>query len=390
MSSAGKLIKQGIRRLARFVSLKIYLPRVYAHAAKQPLQPERVVFLEVSADHLTDSFSLLYEEVRRRGRQPELICIHDGSVGGLQYLKNCAAMLRSIATAPVVFLNEASNITSCVRLRPQTRIIQTWHGCGAFKKFGFSTAQLSWGISRKEMERYPYYKNQWLVSVSAPEAVAAYQDAMHQPQGVIQPLGVSRTDIFFDRQQTMRARARLEELFPQAKGKKVLLYAPTFRGTQTAAYTLQLDYARFREALADRYVLVEKHHPFVRQVPPIPAEYKDFAKDLTAEMTIGELLAAADVCISDYSSLVFEYALFERPMLFYAPDLQEYFDARGFYYDYDALTPGPVCQDQTRLLEGLLQTEEHFDRQQVREFKERFMSACDGHATERILDYIGI
>lgn len=383
-------LRKILKKAARFASLKVILPTVYAWAARRPVQPERVVFLEISADHLTDSFSLLYEGVRARGRQPELICLHDGSVSGVQYLKNCIRMLQSIATAPLVFINEASNITSCVRLRPQTRIIQTWHGCGAFKKFGFSTASLDWGISGNEMERYPYYRNQWLVSVSAPEAVGAYQDAMHQPEGVIQPLGVSRTDVFFDESYICRAREKLYALFPQARGKKVILYAPTFRGTQTNAHTLQLDYEMFSDALSDQYVLIENHHPFVKKVPQIPREYGDFAKDLTGAMSIQQLLCVSDICISDYSSLIFEYSLFERPMLFYAPDLAEYFDARGFYYDYDELTPGPVFADQKDMLTYLLHMEERFDRQQLVAFREKFMSACDGHATERILDYVGI
>lgn len=383
-------LKKAAKRLARWISLKLVLPAVYAHAAKKPMVPQRIVFLEISADHLTDSFTLLYDAVKKRGRQPEIIYLHDGSVGGVQYLKNCVKMLKSIATAPVVFINEASNITSCVKLRPQTKLIQTWHGCGAFKKFGFSTAELGWGISGKEMERYPYYKNQWLVSVSAPEAVHAYQDAMHQPQGVILPLGVSRTDVFFDARYISEAKEALYQYFPQARGKKVILYAPTFRGTQTRAYSLQLDYEAFSEALSGEYVLVEKHHPFVKEVPEIPEKYADFAKDLTGMMSVQKLLCVSDLCISDYSSLVFEYSLFERPMIFYAPDLKEYFDERGFYYDYEKLTPGPVFDDQSEMIDYIGALWERFDRQRVKDFKNLFMSACDGHATERILDYIGV
>lgn len=383
-------LKKAAKKLARFASLKVILPTVYACAARRPIQPKRIVFLEISADHLTDSFALLYQAVKERGRQPELICIHDGSVGGMQYLKNCIRMLKSIATAPVVFINEASNITGCVKLRPETKLIQTWHGCGAFKKFGFSTASLDWGISGKEMERYPYYKNQWLVSVSAPEAIRAYQDAMHQPKGVIQALGVSRTDVFFDPDYIRLAREALEAQFPEARGKKVILYAPTFRGTQTKARTLQLDHEAWKAAFSDEYVLVEKHHPFVREVAQIPEHCQDFAKDLTKTMEISRLLCVSDICISDYSSLIFEYSLFERPMVFYAPDLKEYFDARGFYYDYDTLTPGPVFAHEAEMRAYIREIDTRFDRQQIADFRERFMSACDGHATERILDYIGI
>ena len=88
-------------------------------------------------------------------------------------------------------------------------------------------------------------------------------------------------------------------------------------------------------------VLLIKHHPFVRELPAIPESCHDFAFDVTHDIAINELICSADAVISDYSSLVFEYSLFGRPMVFFAFDQGEYADWRGFYYDYDALTPGP-------------------------------------------------
>ena len=105
-------------------------------------------------------------------------------------------------------------------------------------------------------------------------------------------------------------------------------------------------------------------------------------------MTIEDLLCVSDICISDYSSLVFEYSLFERPMLFFAYDLDEYFDWRGFYYDYNELTPGPVCKTNDEMIDYISHLEERFDRQKVIDFKEKFMRSCDGHATDRILHMV--
>ena len=103
---------------------------------------------------------------------------------------------------------------------------------------------------------------------------------------------------------------------------------------------------------------------------------------------IEELLCVSDLCISDYSSLVFEYSLFERPMLFFAYDFEEYGEWRGFYYDYHELTPGPVVHTTQEIVDYVLHLKERFDRKQVADFKEKFMSACDGHATERLLEMI--
>ncbi len=91
-----------------------------------------------------------------------------------------------------------------------------------------------------------------------------------------------------------------------------------------------LNVKMFYEHLSEEYVLVFKHHPIVRKKPSIPEEYVDFAIDLSDLMDIEELLCVADICISDYSSLVFEYSLFEKPIVFFAYDLNNYFDWRGF------------------------------------------------------------
>ena len=103
---------------------------------------------------------------------------------------------------------------------------------------------------------------------------------------------------------------------------------------------------------------------------------------------IEELLCVSDICISDYSSIVFEYSLFGRPMLFYAYDLEDYFDWRGFYYPYYDLAPGPVVRTNEEIIHYIQNIEHNFDRECVRKFREKFMAACDGHATERILQLV--
>ena len=77
-------------------------------------------------------------------------------------------------------------------------------------------------------------------------------------------------------------------------------------------------------------------------------------------------------------------------MLFFAYDLEDYFDARGFYYNYDALTPGPVLRTSDAVCAALRDVDAWFDPAQVRAFKEKFMSACDGHATARIAQFCGL
>jgi CDP-glycerol glycerophosphotransferase (TagB/SpsB family) len=295
--------------------------------------------------------------------------------------------LKDAATASVIFVNDACNVISAVPIRKETTVLQLWHACGAFKRFGLSTADLKFGNSREQAKRFPSYKNLDYVTVSSPEVCWAYAEAMdlEQEKEKIVPVGVGRTDLFYRPETINHAKDHLLEVMPEAKGKRVLLYAPTFRGsTANAVLPDKLDIGKMYEAFHDDCVLLIKHHPFIRSPHPIPSPYADFAKDVTKELTIEELLCVSDVCISDYSSLIFEYSLFDRPMLFFAYDLEDYFDWRGFYYDYETLAPGPIVTTTEDLVAQLKQIDT-LDLTKVRAFRERFMSSCDGHATERIL-----
>jgi len=121
--------------------------------------------------------------------------------------------------------------------------------------------------------------------------------------------------------------------------------------------------------------------------PEISKEHKGrFAEDVSDIFDIDELLCVSDLCISDYSSLVFEYSLFQRPILFFAYDLEDYIDWRGFYYDYEELTPGPVVRTTEEIITCIQNQEECFEFEKIRAFKQKFMSACDGKATARIRD----
>ena len=337
---------------------------------------------------MPDAFDLLWQRCEGEpAMEPRYYSLQQNHASYVRYLKRSICALREISCAEVVFLSDASDLVSCVKLRPETRVVQLWHACGAFKKWGMSTADLKFGGNREQLLRHPFYENLSLVTVSSPEVVWAYEEAMvlRDSPGVVRPLGVSRTDKFFDAAFLDGARGNVRAVVLQTTGKKVLLYAPTFRGrVANAAAPDKLDVAMLKSALGDEWVLLVKHHPFVKHPPVIPTECSDFAFDVSGQLPINELLCVADACISDYSSLVFEYSLFGRPMVFFAYDKVDYDDWRGFYYDYDELTPGPVVETNEELVDYLLHLDERFDANQVHAFREKFMSSCDGHATDRI------
>lgn len=376
----------------RYYMLKIKLPGIYRKYARKPVDEKKVVFFEVRLAELTNSFQTLYKAVTAMNTfDVHTHFLRLTFVSRKQYDRNCVEFVKDIATAKYIFADEASNVLSCVPMRPETIVTQTWHGCGAFKKFGFSTADLIFGLNREQQLKYPFYKNYTYVTLSSPEVAWAYEEAMNlsdRPE-ILKSTGISRTDVFFDEKFIANAFEKLHRQMPQSQGKKVILYAPTFRGRVAHGQAPdKLDIRMFKEALGEEYVLLIKQHPLVRVRPEVPEDCREFAMDVTDSMAIDDLLCVSDICISDYSSLVFEYSLFERPMIFFAYDKAEYDDWRGFYYDYDEMTPGPICTENEEMLDYIQHLDTRFDRQQVIDFKYKFMRSCDGHATERILDLV--
>ncbi len=378
------------KNLGRTATRKIMYPMYFNLESTNPIQENKVIFLELRLPGLSNSFQELYDELIRN-YDVNIHChfFRIGFVTKDEQYQRFKDFIEDAATAKYLIYAEGSDVHACIRKRKGQHILNTWHAAGAFKKFGLSTADKLFGDSYEDAKRFPSHGDYDIVTVSSPEVVWAYAEAMDKKDNpeCIKPLGLSRTDVFYRQETIDKAYEHLYSLMPQAKGKKVISYAPTFRGRSSMALTPDmLDVGKFYEELKDDYVLIFKHHPIVHNRPQIPSQYSDFAADYTDFLSIEELICVTDIMIADYSSTVFEYSIFEKPMVFFAYDLYNYFDWRGFYYNYDELTPGPVCFTNKEVIDYIKHVDERFDKEQVHAFRERFMSACDGHATERIMD----
>lgn len=383
-----------LRNGYKVLTLKVLFPIYYKWNARKPVQKNKVMFIVNRKPTLPNSMTYVHGLLEQSGK----FDIHDKFLLNLslryrQKFKVDLELIKDLATANYVFLDEATVTTCGIHKRPETKIVQLWHGCGAFKKFGFSTADKLFGGDAKEQLRFPMYRNFDLVCVSSPEVVWAYEEAMLlQGEGNVKPVGVSRTDVFFQPEYIEAARKRVEVAIPVAEEKKIILYAPTFRGKVAEAYgPNHFDYDMLHEALGQEYIILIKHHPLVKKLPEIPLEYRDsFVYDVSHTMEIEDLICVSDICISDYSSLIFEYSLFEKPIILFAYDLDVYFDWRGFYYDYYEMAPGPVLISTEEIIDYIENLDARFDKEKMHDFREKFMRSCDGHSTERILDEVGL
>ena len=259
-------IKRGIWRMIskyrnkwrKFFFLAIRNPAVYYLHSRKPVDTNKVIFIEVTSAALSNNFKLLYERLQRDyDFNLEVHFLQKNTVSEKEYKKRCKSLIANMATASYIFIDDGCNAFGRIKFRKETKICNVWHGCGAFKKFGFGTAELIFGESRKDQEKYPIYTYNSNFFVSSPEVVWAYAEATGMEKEKILPLGVSRTDIFFDKDFAAVAREKFEQFMPSSRGKKIILFAPTFRGRVKKATTATaFSVPAFCEALSDEFVLL--------------------------------------------------------------------------------------------------------------------------------------
>ena len=289
-----------------------------------------------------------------------------------------------LGRAAVVFVDDYYGPLRGLRGRSGGEVVQVWHAAGAFKKFGLSAIGAK--DANTESDELTAHRSYTSVIASSTEVCPLYAQAFGVPTDAVLPLGVPRTDVFFDQAHRAAVRKAVVDEHPVLAGKKILLYAPTFRGQphERAQFRSELDLDAMFASLGDEYALVVKAHPVVKDGCRIPEHLSGFALNLS-HREVNDLMIASDLLITDYSSVVFEYSLLSRPMVFFAYDLDSYLDERGFYYDYRSFVPGPIVTTTSQVIDAIKQ--DSFDLDRIERFAARFFEHRDGRATQRVLEH---
>lgn len=364
-----------------------------------PVDKKLVVFVASCDKTMPKEYRLLYEKAEANGYK--CVCLYDRRTKNAGYIrrqyekmKYGAEFQRYYARAKTTFLYEYYLPAFSHKPRKGSRLVQLWHGCGAFKKFSYSTRDSKWGLESKLFDRYKVHKSYTDIVASGGFIVPEYTEAFNAGDGIIKVLGVPRTDVYFDSDFVKAQKDILLKTYPRLSGKRLVLWAPTFRGNnmRSSYNDKAIDFVKLAASLDSDTVFLIKLHPFASSVLTFSEEEKEAIgeKILNISDTVSTetALCCADVVITDYSSLIFEYALLSRPMIFYAYDLDEYEKERGFYYDYRSFVPGKIAKNTDELIDCIKNAEKDFDKKAVEAFKNKFMSACDGHSTERIFQQL--
>lgn len=352
---------------------------VFGISKRLPLKQNKIMFATNKDTQFQGSFEVIYNELMKKDHSYQVV----GHFKKVRTFKETCRLYYDLGTSRYVLLDDYYNQLYGLKTREQTEVVQLWHAAGAFKKFGMSSiGAIDSNTYEFEKSAHQNYKK---VIVSGQEVAGHYAEAFGVAKEQVEALGIPRTDMFFDEDYKKFIKDKYYETYPMLKGKKVISYTPTFRGGPgvRASFKLELDFDLLREKLGDEYVVVLKLHPSVTKGVNIPEEHRDFVLNLSKN-DINNVLMISDILITDYSSIVFDFALLNKPMIFFAYDLEEYLDERGFYYEYEDFVPGPIAKTTEEISELIL--EGKFDAQVNEDFKHKFFDALDGQSGKRVVE----
>ncbi|MCA0163752.1 MULTISPECIES: CDP-glycerol glycerophosphotransferase family protein [Bacillus] len=368
--------------------VKVFFQIVYTVFSKLiPVNQQKIVIASYRDNNINENFKNVYDELIK---QPHLKIVllfrksESGFLGKFFYINYLLRTLYHIATCKVLLLDDYYYPLYLIKKRSETKVVQIWHACGAFKKFGHSIKDKQGGPSSAYLKVVPVHSNYDVAIVSSEEAIGPFSEAFNMPKQKILATGVPRTDFFYSEEHIHEVKKRFHEEYPELKNKVKVLYAPTYRGGVNKQHGEQLllnQETLFRHLDPQHYELLINVHPYMRK--------SSFGEaDISEKFTLYELMIVSDVLVTDYSSVIFEYSLLNKPMFFYCPDLENYVQERDFYYPFHEFAPGPIRTKMEPLIEDLKNVSLDKTQTDFRSFSKRFMNRCDGHSTERVVSLI--
>ena len=354
-----------------------------------PVKKNKIVFLSPHNENFNDSLGAVMEEVIRRDEfRVVMISGRDLKLDRSRIFHSIGRIIGfftgkayHLATAKYVFLNDNFMPMGKLRFSEKAVITQLWHAEGAFKKFGLDIEQSE---DVRALEKAGNAKLTYVVC-SSEDVAPIYAGAFGVSDYKVLPLGSARSDYFFKEFNFDRMRADFDKKYPECKGRKLALYAPTFRDNPADDIRIlaNFDIAAFNERFGDEYALLVRLHPQVHADVEI-----DGAVDMCGYENTLELMKLCDLLITDYSSICMDFAIQNKPVYFYAFDLERYEKDRAFYYDYESYVPGPVAKDFQTLLNLMNSNVSETYRLRRNDFNYANFGTPDGKAAERIVDKI--
>ncbi|MBW6433143.1 bifunctional glycosyltransferase family 2 protein/CDP-glycerol:glycerophosphate glycerophosphotransferase [Actinoplanes hulinensis] len=358
---------------------------------RMPVKKGTVVFESHMGKQFSDSPRAIYEEMQRQGIKFTPIWVYATHPTGFPseaklVMRNSWAYLQALGQAE--FWIDNQGFPHDLRKRPETTYIQTWHG-SAFKRMGFDEATIKAQTETQQrkwqsaIDRFDYF------------LVRSEHDERTLTKGMrvgaeLLRTGYPRNDALVNGGNEKEL-AKLREKLGITDGRRVVLYAPTFRPEEIkrrSGLELPFDLDDFVQRFGEDTILLVRPHYLVSFA--LPPAYGHSVRNVANVHDVTPLMQISDALITDYSSLMFDYSLLDRPMIFHVPDYDDYVgSSRGSYFDLASTAPGPLTRTSEELIAAIADLDGNATAfaGKRREFVAEFGEYDTGQAAKAVVDH---
>lgn len=338
------------------------------------IKPNKITYISYRENKLPYSMRMISKSLNKLEGEYEEVYLpmkfKNTLFNKIRYFFEIFRQIIHVKTSKVVVI-DGNNVVITNLKRRETKIIQIWHASAAIKKFG-----------QDYKRKFPITKCDYMITTSS-TFIDIMASAFNIDRENVLPLGYVDSGVLFNKKKLKKYKEEMYLKYPFLKSKKVILYAPTFRGD--AIYdkkSLQVDLKKITESLGEDYVVLYKMHPIISE-DNVGSHSNLYNMN---NVNIYKLFSVCDVLVSDFSSIIMDFTILEKPILLYTPDLEEYERERGLYFDYKKFAPGTIVYDEEQLVNEI--KNENYNLEKIKKIKEEFYDYKDDLSANRIAEFI--
>ena len=387
----------GLKKLKKIRKNKnvLYKLAYYHKYLKEPLLDNVVIFETFNGKNYSDSPKYIYEYLAKNyGDKFECVwALNNGTKPpyGAKVVKRFSFQYAYyLARAKYLVFNVRPPLW--YRKREGQVFLETWHGT-PLKRLVFDQEEVT-AASPKYKQQFYKQRQDWDYLISANDFSTETLARCFMYEGEMLDYGYPRNDLMYAENKGEIAK-NIKNKLGIPLDKKTILYAPTWRddeyyGKGQYKFTLKLDLNLLRQRLGNEYVILLRTHQYIADALDITG-LEGFAYNVSKYDDITELYLISDICITDYSSVFFDFANLRRPILFYTYDIEKYkSQLRGFYIDMNTEVPGPLLYTSEEVISAIEHIDEINEKYKDRydTFYKRFCHLDDGNASKRVVERV--
>ncbi|RST59481.1 CDP-glycerol glycerophosphotransferase family protein [Siminovitchia terrae] len=394
-------INQKLIRLRRGAFVQKAYRLAFSILGKLPKKKNLIVFESFHGKQYSDSPRAIYEYMKQKKMPYKMYWMVDRrhldvfeKIEDVRYVKRLSLKWIFLMARAKYWVTNA-RLPLWLPKSKDTIYVQTWHGT-PLKRLGIDIEEVHMPGTNTEKykKNFLFEASKWNYLVSPNTySTEIFKRAFGFNNKVIES-GYPRNDFLINHNNPEKV-TELKRICGLPIDKKVILYAPTWRDNQFYTkgkykFDLQIDLAQMKEEIGDQYVIALRMHYLVAENIDLTG-YEDFVFDFSNHEDIRELYLIADLLITDYSSVFFDYANLKRPMMFFVYDIEDYRDnLRGFYFDFEKKAPGPLVKSTDEIIREIKNIDEYGFAltKNIEEFYNQFCYLEDGYASNRVVEEV--